>query len=646
MRRKWFGADAPAATLWQLGVALLLLWLSRFAFAAYNADICQVGSFGEALRLAAAGLRFDLSALAYFNVLFIAMRILPFGFVYGRVYNRVAMWVYGVCNSLLLAINLGDIPYFRFTGARLRWSNILNITTDSDIWRIVLQYAGSYWWAFGAVAIVIALMIYLSTRVRLRRPQGRAGKLWLRIAVAVAFAACTFVAMRGRVGAGVPLAIPDAAFAVSKSPQINVVLNSPFCILRSLNRLKSNTEAEYVFFDESTLASIRNSEHAGDGPLRRRNIMTIVIESGGSAWLDSIGPRIGGEKHGLMPFLDSIAGRSAVFVHTIACSRSSCGGFTAVSCGFPAFDPFYYMLSPYNKNTLDAPARLLAEKGWDTTFYYGCKHGSFNIDQTAFASGYNRIVDREKYGDDSDYDGMWGIFDYPMAEYIAADLGSRPEPFMVNWFTVSAHGPFTIPDGWDTSGYLHHEASPERGLEYTDRALRRFFELASAQPWYNNTTFIITADHGNRDFKGTDYDTPYIQSHIPFIVYTPDGSVEPMFCDDRAFSQHDIAATTLALAGYDEPFVQLGTNAFDPEADSFGIQRISGRYMVVGPRYAIFTSPDVKSVEEVYDIVADPAMKAPLTIYDRAETDTLLRRAQAFLQDYTGRLIHDRLFRE
>lgn len=116
-----------------------------------------------------------------------------------------------------------------------------------------------------------------------------------------------------------------------------------------------------------------------------------------------------------------------------------------------------------------------------------------------------------------------------------------------------------------------------------------------------------------------------------------------MFCDDRAFSQHDIAATTLALAGYDEPFVQLGTNAFDLDAGSFGIQRISGRYMVVGPRYAIFTSPDVKSVEEVYDIVADPAMKVPLASFDTDEADTLLRQAQAFLQDYTGRLIHDRL---
>lgn len=104
------------ATLWQLGVAFVLLWLSRFVFAAYNADICQVGYFGEVMRLALAGVRFDLSALAYFNALFILMRILPFGFVYGKAYYRATLWVYGICNSIMLAINLGDIPYFRFTG--------------------------------------------------------------------------------------------------------------------------------------------------------------------------------------------------------------------------------------------------------------------------------------------------------------------------------------------------------------------------------------------------------------------------------------------------------------------------------------------------------------------------------------------------
>ena len=643
MKRKWFATDAIGATLWQLGVALLLLWLSRFAFAWYNADICAVDSFGEVLRLSAHGLRFDLSALAYFNALFILMRVLPFNFVYSAAYNRIVLWIYGICNGIMLAINLGDIPYFRFTGARLRWSNVLNITTDSDIWRIVLQYAGSYWWAFAAVGLVVAAMIWLATRVRMRPSAGFLSRKGWRIAVAIFFAGITFLAMRGRVGAGVPLAIPDAAFAAHKSPQINVVLNSPFCILRSLNRKKSNVEEEFSFFDDATLATIRNSVHNGSDSLARRNIVTIVIESGGSAWLDSIGPRIGGEKHGLMPFLDSIAGRSAVFLHTIACSRSSCGGFTAVSCGFPAFDPFYFMLSPYNKNTLDAPARLLGERGWDTTFYYGCKHGSFNIDQTAFASGYTRIVDREAYGNDDDYDGMWGIFDYHMAEYIARDLSSRPEPFLANWFTVSAHGPFTLPDGWPTDSYIHPEASPERGLEYTDQALRRFFELASAQPWFENTTFIITGDHGNRDFKGTIYDTPYIQSHIPFIVYTPDGSVGPAINDSMVFSQHDIAATTLALAGFDRPYVQLGVDAFDPSAESFGIQRISGRYLVVGPEYTIYTSPDVKVVEEIYDTVSDPTMSKPIDTYDPEVVGHMLRWAQAFLQDYTSRLRGDRL---
>mgnify|MGYP003202325562 CR=1 FL=1 len=48
-------------------------------------------------------------------------------------------------------------------------------------------------------------------------------------------------------------------------------------------------------------------------------------------------------------------------------------------------------------------------------------------------------------------------------------------------------------------------------------------------------------------------------------------------------------------------------------------------------------------LEEVYDICADPTMKAPLDSFDSAEAEKLLRQAQAFLQDYTSRLIHDRL---
>lgn len=144
MSKSRFYAGVLIATFYQFLVALVLLWITRFAFIAYNADSVDVHSFGEAFRLSLPGIRFDISAALYFNSLFILMRILPFGFVYNKVYLRVTNWIYYIVNALMLAINIGDIPYYRFTGARLRWTNILNITTDSEIGSIIAHYAASY----------------------------------------------------------------------------------------------------------------------------------------------------------------------------------------------------------------------------------------------------------------------------------------------------------------------------------------------------------------------------------------------------------------------------------------------------------------------------------------------------------------------
>ena len=453
-----FKADIYVSTVYLFLVAVLLLWLTRFIFIWYNNDLCGEPGFGRALALSLHGLRYDLCAAAYFDALFIAMRIIPAPWVYNTVYQKVSLWLYRICTWILLAINIGDTPYYRFTGSRLRWSNILNITTDGDIAAITAQYAGSYWWAFAAAIALALLLEWFIRRVRVERP-ARPMNYGLRVAIFLLLGFGTFAAMRGRLGSGTPLSIPDAAFAVRKAPEINAVLNSPFCILRSLNRSKSNTEAVQTFYSDSELAALRTSLHAGadTDSLNGRNFVIIIIESGGAEWVDALANRPGKPKRGLMPFLDSIAERSTVVEHVIACSRSSCGGATAILADIPAFDPFYFMLSPYNKNILDTPARLLGERGYDTAFYYGCKHGSFNIDQTAFAAGYTKITDRDKYGNDDDYDGMWGIFDYPMAGYVARDLSSLSQPFIAAWFTISAHGPFTLPEGFDTSHFVHPE---------------------------------------------------------------------------------------------------------------------------------------------------------------------------------------------
>lgn len=631
--KRTFPANIYLATVYQFAVALVLLWSTRFVFALYNPETLAGAGIGEALRLSLAGLRFDLSAAAYFNVLFIAMRILPFGFVYSRGWQRACAWVYGVCNTLMLVINMADVPYYRFTGARLRWANIANVTTDGGIGNIVGQYALEYWWVPVVAAAMVVVMMWAYGRARLVRPAW-VQRWWWRAIAFLLIGGCTFLSMRGRAGAGVPLAIPDAALSVRQAPQINFVLNSPFTILRSTNRSKANTEAEMTFFSEAELARIRTSVHPGTGEpdsLLRRNVVIIIIESGGAEWIEP-----------LMPFLDSLRAQSLSFENVLACSRSSCGGATAVLAGFPAFDPFYFMLSPYNKNRLDSPAQLLARRGWTGAFFYGCNHGSFNIEQTAYAAGHTRTFSREDYPGD-DYDGMWGIFDRPMAAYVVTELSKLPQPFIGAWFTISAHGPWTLPDGYDTSGFIHPERSPERGLEYTDQALRDFFTLAARQPWYANTTFIITADHGNRDFRGTRFDTPYLRSRIPLIIFTPDGLVAPRRDEHTALSQHDIAPTLLNHLRWPEPYVAVGADALDSVTPHYGIHRHDGRFLVNGARYVALFSANLDRAEEVYDRLADPAMEHPLEAPDSTEVARMLRWARAFMQDYTHRLRQDRL---
>lgn len=113
--------------------------------------------------------------------------------------------------------------------------------------------------------------------------------------------------------------------------------------------------------------------------------------------------------------------------------------------------------------------------------------------------------------------------------------------------------------------------------------------------------------------------------------------------DDRALSQHDIAPTLLGLLRWPDPYVAVGADALDDTVPHCGIHRHDGgRYLVTSDRYIIVTSPDLRSVEEIYDRRADLEMTSPLQAHD-AEPDEMLRWAQAFMQDYTSRLCHDRL---
>jgi hypothetical protein len=178
------------------------------------------------------------------------------------------------------------------------------------------------------------------------------------------------------------------------------------------------------------------------------------------------------------------------------------------------------------------------------------------------------------------------------------------------------------------------------------RSLSYFFELARRQPWYDNTLFVITGDHGCRDLHGTIYDTPWLYASIPMIIYDPSGAtVAPGEITNRVMSQVDTGATILGLLGYPEPYVSMGCDvlALEPGASHYAIYKDADLYHIISTRLVVDWDGHSATPAAVYDIATDPALEHPLSVYSNSEVDTMLIYTKAYLQDYTHRLTGNRL---
>lgn len=95
---------------------------------------------------------------------------------------------------------------------------------------------------------------------------------------------------------------------------------------------------------------------------------------------------------------------------------------------------------------------------------------------------------------------------------------------------------------------------------YSDYSLGRFFAEAARQPWFENTIFLVTADHCASSAGRTEI--PLQKYHIPALILAP-GLIEPGVVDGIV-SQIDLMPTLLSLLNmsYDSHF--YGRSIFDP----------------------------------------------------------------------------------
>ena len=161
--------------------------------------------------------------------------------------------------------------------------------------------------------------------------------------------------------------------------------------------------------------------------------------------------------------------------------------------------------------------------------------------------------------------GVWGVSDEDLLRRAHQEFVAQGDrPFFALVFSSSNHTPFEYPPG-RIAPYDEEPATVNNAIRYADYAIGEFFRLARQAEYYDNTLFLVVADHDTRVF-GADL-VPIDHYHVPGLILGPGLTPRRI---DRIASQVDLAPTLLSLMGIDQPNPMIGIDLLQAPADRPG----------------------------------------------------------------------------
>lgn len=615
---------------------LLLYALLRLGFYAFNMAHFPQVSIADLGYMLLGGVRFDTVAILYINILYILLQTLPFPFKYQEGYQRFCKWIFVVTNSIGIALNLIDYAYYPFTLKRTT-GTVFNQFANEENWgSLFLDFILGYWY----LVLLFMVLVYLLKRgyeiIRLTKPLASTWSFYL--IQSVALLAVTFLFVGGVRGGWAhstrPITLSNAGDYVKSPEEMSIVLNTPFSMLKTLQAVELK-EKNYYSTDE--LQQIYPVIHTPKDslPFQKLNVVFLIMESFGKENIGFYNKDIdNGNYTGYTPFLDSLIGESFTFTRSFANGRKSIDALPAIISGIPSVaEPF--VLSVYSGNKTTSVAKLLGDEGYETAFFHGAPNGSMGFSAYMQLAGVKHYFGKNEYNNDKDFDGMWGIWDEPFMQFMADKIDTFQEPFFTSFFSLSSHHPFKVPAEY--SGRFPRGPLPlHEPTGYADYALRQFFDRVSHSSWYDNTLFVICADHSSQSYLPA-YQTPANQFAIPIVFYYPGGNLRGV--SDKLVQQIDIMPTVLNYLNYNKPYFSFGFDAFASDRNNFLVNNISGSYNFYMHDY--FMTHDGEKTTSLFDLADDPFMKKDLLRQDISAQDTLVRYLQGFIQQYNYRMIHN-----
>ena len=488
----------------------------------------------------------------------------------------------------------------------------------------------------GAILGTLALASLALAWLIERRPDAATQSWRWPARVAVAVLALCAGALAGRLAIGVDSSIANAPSLRGNAIEQEIARNGSVAFIAALRDNGLSFQRFYATIEPGRVETLAGTWPRKHAPMLRaahwiadstpRHVVLIEVESLSASFLG-----VFGDPRGLTPELDALAGRGMLFTDLHATGTRTVRGLEAMSTGLPPLPGESVVRRPEGEG-LFTLGSVLRENGFDTSFLYG-GYGYFDNMNAYFASNGYRVLDRtsipaERVG----FSTIWGVsdeylFDFALEQLDRAVAGGRRQFFHL--MTTSNHRPYTYPDN-----RVDIPSKTGRGgaVKYTDWAIGRFIEQARSHPWFDDTLFVIVADHCASVAGKTRI--PPDRYRIPAIFYAPK-FVSPSRIDALA-SQIDLPPTILARLGIDDGGRFFGQDLLSPGAQP---RAWLGNYQEVGllvpgengSRDLVVLAPKRKVSQYRIDpdgsahaVPVDPA-KAERTIADYQLADRMLR---------------------
>jgi phosphoglycerol transferase MdoB-like AlkP superfamily enzyme len=638
----------PPGTVWFFGaifaLGLISLGLLRLGFLLRHGEAASGIPTLTILHSFLIGARFDIVVMTYILIPLFILSYLPFigihRFSVGRVLIQIILYLYF---GLVFLLSLIDIEYFGEFGTRLSFWALEYLDQPGMVWYTI-------WSGYPVIPYLIlwtvltSLFIWIGIKVSRRTfATKHKERIPRRIFYLLLVLALLFLGARGRT----QLAPIDWGLAYFSPYSLanQLALNGVYTLGRSYLEEQKDIHGElaerYRFFPTGQALSnvqsmlvtkqekLTDSLHSlarwyhpdsPDQANKDHNVVIVLLES----WLARFVGALGG-KDDITPNFDSLAERGILFENFFATGTRTNRGIPSVLCSFPS-SPVRSIMKKLSANRpFTSLAEILRERGYRSTVIYGGDLQFDNMEGFLRNQGFDAFVGQEDFPSKASL-GKWGVPDHLVFERANREFRKFDgHPFLGVILTLSNHEPFLLPS---PEFRIFPEEVPHSDylntFYYSDWALGEFFREAEKEAYFENTIFVLVADHGR--LLENKSDLSWERFHIACLIYAPHLLVKssPQRVT-RIGGQTDLLPTILGLLGKSVLHKSWGRDLLSLPPEDRGFAMMIDGMLVGWAEGSHFFVDRMGADPSLFDTSKDPLQKDDLS----AKLPKLVKKFQA-----------------